>query len=73
MISGKMSYKFKTFKNDKSKKTLDKYEWELHDFNVKEHIEKIKALFEMDLVLNIRNHLNSYFPNVRTYVLKYSF
>ena len=70
-----MGLKFKNwngsacFKNEKSKQTLEKYEQELQNCNVKEHIEKIKSLFQLDHVLNIRNHLNSYFPNVYSFII----
>jgi len=56
--------KMQTYKKQSQKRLLGKYDLELQSYNVKEHIEIIKSLFQLDHELNIRNYLNSYFPNV---------
>jgi len=64
MINGVKNIKFKTYKDETSAKLLEKYNTELKNYNVYEHIETIRSLFKMDHIFNIRNYLNSYFPDV---------
>ncbi len=64
MKSDVKKLKFLTYKDDSPKKLLEKYNNELQKYRIQDHIEIINSFYQQDRILDIRNYLNSHFPNV---------